>query len=184
MDPERVREIIASVRWGMKRRTAFVHLKISHTPGSLFHCRLLLVHIDAFFVAFKPHFLPPLASLTDGISSLNPCRNVASAMERMPIVCPARLAALKRTKVHRNVNLVLTVLTSIASWKPTAPALAMQRVVNAYLGESSWTGSLPWFLLHFVSKQERHPFISHKGILQDFNPAPDVLLTHRQRCLF
>lgn len=98
-----------------------------------------------FFVVSNPPFFSPLAFLTGGISSVNPCRNVASAMERMPIVCPASLAASKRTKVRRSVNPALTVPTSTVSRKPTAPAPAMLCVVNACLGESSWIGSLPWF---------------------------------------
>lgn len=97
------------------------------------------------FVVSNPPLHPPLASLTGGISSVNPCRNVASAMERMPIVCPARLAASKRTKVRRSVNHALTVPTSTASRRPTAPAPAMLCAVNACLGKSSYSGSLTWF---------------------------------------
>lgn len=147
IDPVRVREIIGGVRWSLKRKPAFVRWgDLTHTGIIISLPTLVSPHWHFPLVLYPPPPSPPPSALplpyllfsflTGGISSVNPCRNVALAMERMPSVYPAGPVASKRTAACRSASPAWTVLSSTASRRPTAPAPAMLPVVTAWQGES------------------------------------------------
>lgn len=131
----RVREIIASVRWTLQRG----RLLFSSDPKSQDHSLISdppIVHIQAFFSAAAHHSKPPTPPLNWCISPINPLRNVALVMERMPGVCPAGAVASRRTGACRSASHVWTVDSSTASRRATAPPPVMQCVATVCQGET------------------------------------------------
>ena len=103
-------------------------------PRSLFDSRPLVVHIHSLSLG-----LPSPQPLHQGISPLNPPRNVALVTERMPGVCPAGAVASKRTGACRSASPAWTVGSSTASRRATVPPPAMQCVETACLGKGTLT---------------------------------------------
>lgn len=118
-----------------QKRQAIV-LFWSCEPRSFFNFRPPIVHIQALFSPAAHHPKPPTPPLTQWISPINPPRNVALVMERMPGACPAGAVASRRTAACRSASPVWTVDSSTASRRATAPLPAMQCVATVCRGET------------------------------------------------
>lgn len=118
-----------------QKRQAIV-LLWSCQPRSFFNFRPPIVHIQALFSPTAHHPKPPTLLLTQSISPINPSRNVALVMERMPGACPAGAAASRRTAACTSASPVWTVDSSTASRRATARLPAMQCVATVCRGET------------------------------------------------
>lgn len=96
-----------------------------------------VVNIQALFSLATHLSKPPPPTLTQRIYPINPSRNVALVMERMPNVCPAGAAALKRTGACRSASPAWTVDSSTASRRGTVPPPAMLCVVTVCQGRKT-----------------------------------------------
>lgn len=104
-------------------------------PISFFNSRPPVVHIQALFSPAAHHPKPPTPPLTRCISPVNPPRNVALVMERMPGACPAGAVASKRTGACRSASPAWTVDSSTGSRRATAPPPPTPCVVTVCQGE-------------------------------------------------
>lgn len=118
------------------KRQAIV-LLWSRKPRSFFNSRPPVVHIQALFSPAAHLPKPPTPPLTRCISPVNPFRNVALAMERMPGVCPAGAVASKRTGACRSASPAWTVDSSTASRRATVPPPATPCVATVCQGEKA-----------------------------------------------
>lgn len=148
---EGVREIIASVRWTLKRRRPLFASDPRSQDQSLIP-RPPAVHIQALsflHLCIAPQTNQPTPPFTRCVFPVNPSRNVALVMERMLGVCLAVAAASKRTAACRSASPAWTVDSSTASRRPTAPPPATLCVGTACRGKKTDHEGVQTPLLNF-----------------------------------